>query len=411
MRSKVEYRLVLFFVLLGGLFFLSSCTRFGTKTIVAQRNGSCSRVAHPSLVLHGNLLVVKGDMLYLFSAASGEACPITKLVGVAADLRVSPNGEYLIMPEFREAIFAELPEEAAFRLEQAAGYTKTHYLESLKLLNLRDKIEDTIEIPQTLRLYSLMGWFDNEWLLFEPVFGVIRQGFLAWPVVDASQSTGSVFLFNPFTGQSMHIAPYLSSDLEPDFLVLPLRWLYPFAYSPNRQRVFLYTHNDNGSKYILWSVVEQQVVWECSLNPGETSDPARWSHDGERIAYIHKGNVMILNIQGIEQKISLPYTSYVPSPMTLEWSPKDRYLSFWVEEASKPNDVMQKFQFVVYDTRREETINIFISSGGIGAIFWSPDEEQLILATNTNQYLLFDLKNRVASRFNFEYGAIIAWVK
>lgn len=396
MRTKYKYRPS--FVFLVWLFLLlSSCTT------------PCYSIAEQqSPAFPGNLLFVKGNTIYLFSSTSNETYPIANLTD-AHDLHVSPNCRYLVMAKVRDATWAELPEDAVFEFEHAAGATTTHYVESLELIEMESNIVTNIKVPDTLRRYSLKGWFDNEWLLFEPVFGTIEQGFLGWPVIDANQPTGSIFLFSPFTGEIISVVPHLPADLAPDFLVLPRWWLYPFTYHPDKQKVFLYTHNEKVSKYVLWDVTNGQVIWEKALNPAEVGDPARWSPDGKYIAYYNKGNLFLVEVQGVEKTIPLPSTKYVQA-QSFAWSPTSSYLAFWVGDISKKNDLIQPFELVVYNTKNNEIINTCIVSE-LGVISWLPDGEQIIVLEENSRHIWLNIQEKRAVRFSFDQGNIIRWTK
>ncbi len=397
-----------FAILVWVFFVLPSCT------FLPLRTTSCYTVTE-QLPLLENLIFITHNTIYVFSPNTIERIrPIANFKGSAANLHISPDGKYLLVPNIRETAMEELPEDVAFLFEQSAGITATHYLESLALIEIETGTISNIKIPDMLRTYSLKGWFDSEWLLFEPVFGTIEQGFLGWSVIDTSQPKGSIFLFNPFTKQSISIVPHLPAELAPDFLVLPRWWLYPFIYSPDKQKVFFYTHTEEGmSKYVLWSVADQRVIWEKSLNPAEVGDPAQWSPNGKYIAYYYyeSESLVLLDMQGTEITIPIPSKKYV-SPRVFSWSPDGHLLAFWIGDLSRKNELMQPFEFVVYDTKTNAMINTcIISEGTTGEFFWSPDGKYIVISEKGNQYLLLNLQEKHAVRFNFEQGVIIGWMK
>gem|GEM_PF-2880278 len=389
------------------LLLLSSCTFLPVRTT------SCYTVIKQTPFI-GNLIFVKHNTVYAFSSNIVEIRSIANFTGSVANLHISPDGKYLLDPKIREAVSEELPEDAAFLFEQAVGLTTTHYLESLDLIEIQTGAKSHIEVPEMLRAYSLKGWFDREWLLFEPVFGIIQQGFIAFPVIDTSQPKGSIFLFNPFTRQSISIVPNLPAELDPDFLVLPRWWLYPFTYSTDKQRVFFYTHTETGmSKYVLWDITNQRVIWEEALNPVEVVEPAWWSPDGKYIAYHYYDSqrLVLLDMQGTRTRIPTLSEKYVPSH-DFSWSPNGQMLAFWIGDLSRKNEIMQPFEFVVYDTKTNAIINTcIISEGTTGEFFWSPDGRFILIAEKSHEYLLLDLQEKRAFRFNFEQGEIIGWMK
>lgn len=194
------------------------------------------------------------------------------------------------------------------------------------------------------------------------------------------------------------------------YLLNHVPW-YEYQFSPDNSRVFLFVSNSTGMKYLMWDNEREKIIWEePAYSPSPTAP--QWQMSSANIAFVDREDLIILTRDGEENKLLLPSEKYIPATAPFKWSPDGRYLAFWIGNSSRKNDIMQSFEFVIYDTKSNEIINTCITlDGSTGDFFWSPDTKQIVIAEKNAQYVWIDIQEKYASRFHFDYGDIIGWVK
>lgn len=194
------------------------------------------------------------------------------------------------------------------------------------------------------------------------------------------------------------------------YLLNHVPW-YEYQFSPDKSRVFLFVSNSTGMKYLMWDNERKKIIWEKPAYLPSPTAP-QWQMSSANIAFVDREELIILTKDGEENKLLLPPEKYIPATALFKWSPDGRYLAFWIGNTSKKNNILQSFEFVIYDTKSNEIVNTCITSeGSTGGVFWSPDTKQIVIAEKSAQYVWIDFQEKYASRFHFEYGNIIGWVK
>lgn len=194
------------------------------------------------------------------------------------------------------------------------------------------------------------------------------------------------------------------------YLLNHVPW-YEYQFSPDKGRVFLFVSNSTGMKYLMWDNEREKIIWEKpAYSPSPTAP--QWQMSSANIAFVDREDLIILTRDGEENKLLLPSEKYIPATAPFKWSPDGRYLAFWIGNTSQKNEILQLFEVVIYDTKSNEIIDTCITSEkSTGDFFWSPDTKQIVIAEKNAQYVWIDIQEKYASRFHFDYGDIIGWVK
>lgn len=270
-------------------------------------------------------------------------------------------------------------------------------------LNPRNKNYRTLYVTKELSDWSIVGLLDDEHI-------VLRD--------NKRIDNLYLVLLNITTGNLETFSPSFSSIYSEIFwkpdgisrILNPIPW-YEHQFSPNNSQVFLFVSNSSGMKYILWDNKRERIIWE---KPALSPSPLKpqWSSLSDKIAYVDNEDLIILTKNGEENHLLLPSGKYLPAYMPFKWSPNGSLLAFWIGDSSRRDDAIQSFQFVVYDTKSNQMINTcIVSEGRNGEFFWSPDGKQIVVSEKSNQYLLLNIQEEHAFRFNFEQGEIIGWMK
>jgi len=272
-------------------------------------------------------------------------------------------------------------------------------LKAVGELNFRSKNYRTIYATRELP-WTIVGLFDDKHLLLKDNKRIDKLNLVLLNITTSNLES--------FTPSFSNIYSEIFWGEESVSRILnQVRW-YEHQFSPDKSRAFLFVSNSSGMKYILWDNKRERIIWE---KPALSPIDAQWSPMSNRIAYIDDDDLIILNKNGKESRLLLPSGKYLPITL-LKWSPNGQMLAFWIGDLSRKNEIMQPFEFVVYDTKTNAIINTcIISEGTTGKFFWSPDGRFILIAEKSHEYLLLDLQEKRAFRFNFEQGEIIGWMK
>lgn len=259
------------------------------------------------------------------------------------------------------------------------------------------------------RNYSIVGLVDENTLLLRDEKRVDQLSLLLLDITN-----GAITSFSPsFSDLYSDIFWQFDSGNKRDgisYLLNRVPW-YEHQFSPDKSRVFLFVSDSTGMKYILWDNERGEKIWKKNAYSPSPIAP-QWTMSGENIAYVDRGDLIILTKDGKENELLLPPEKYLSVYMPFKWSPNGRYLAFWVGNSSRRNDIMQSFELAIYDMKSNKIINTcIVSEGRNGVFFWSPDGKQIVISAKNNQYILLNIQEEYSFRFHFDQGEIIGWVK
>lgn len=260
--------------------------------------------------------------------------------------------------------------------------------------------------------YSIIGLVDENTLLLRDEKRVDQLSLLLLDIANGEMTS--------FSPSFSHLYPEIywqffdnGNKVKRDgisYLLNRVTW-YEHQFSPDKSRAFLFASDSTGMKYIMWDNEREKIIWEKSAYSPSSIAP-QWTMSSESIAFVDREDLIILTRDGNENKLLLPPEKYLTAYMPFKWSPNGRFLAFWVGNSSRRNDIMQSFELVIYDIKRNKIINTcIVSEGRNGVFFWSPDGKQIVTSEKNNQYIWLNVQEKYAFRFYFEQGEIIGWVK
>lgn len=344
----------------------------------------------------GELIVLEtGSVVYTMALSGEKKLPVVteNMLGVS----VSPSGKFLawFLGDF---------------------ISDNSQISGIKLLELKSKQSQYIEMPEMYRLYRFGGWLDDEQIIFWPVVSSEEQGFNMWPIMDPTKSLGTVILYDIVQRNWQEVSPDFGQLLWPSFITPPPQiWYYPFEYGPTLEDVFFFTDRD-GMKYVLWDSVRHKQLWYEVVSSPSFVVPD-WSHDGKHIAFADgDGNLVILDKTGSERKYNLLQSGYRLSDGLLLWSPDDKSITFTIDGIENQN--VQKLGIMSLSTNSMDVycydIDNYIvwSPSIIPVVIWSPDSRYLainISGDSGNLLVILDSYQGTLTRISNENEIPLGW--
>jgi hypothetical protein len=216
----------------------------------------------------------------------------------------------------------------------------------------------------------LIGWFNNEQLLYNPT----------------EPEQWKVNLVNPLTGETKQIPTnypdlYFIPPMSPWFgVVNPVP-----VYDPTGTMA-VYLRGSKEWQYALYDVGSQQLLWTKDVS--DTSHAPLWSMDGERLALAVPqvrtkiADIYTINRNGEEMQLT-DFESFFQEIYLgpISWSPDGRHIAFWI---SYKNPTEFEWEISVIDTT-SGYISDYCIKGLATAPVWSPDGRQLAIGINNEK--------------------------
>jgi hypothetical protein len=266
-------------------------------------------------------------------------------------------------------------------------------------------------------LGQLLGWFDNEWLLYNPIVELSEEMNLKSP---SDRPPGTIFLFNPITMEKRKIIPTIS-----DFYTLyPLpSWyksLNPLPlYNSTLDKVF-YLSDHNRMVYSLRDVHSMQLLW--SREVGDPYSKPQWSPDNKHVVVAlrkklsnpHQVELFSIDLQGKETQLTNISKDYDNVYIGIfQWSPNGERIAFWFNYSMVVDDSFQP-RVAVLDIKHG-TINDYCIESNGGDIIWSPDGHQIAFLhpqySNPGDIIILDIEKHQATIIGKSKLFPVAWIK
>jgi hypothetical protein len=212
---------------------------------------------------------------------------------------------------------------------------------------------------------QLIGWLNNEWLIFNPT--VPYQHFIS--------------LWNPSNGGTKR----LTTDL-PELYYEPATSLWFGSNNPVPKydpsgALAVYIRGSGEMQYALWDIKSQILLW--SRDVWNISEEPQWSSNGEYFALavppIDAGTseIYIIDRNGEETQIT-NFNSYFSGLYVgpISWSPDNRYIAFWITYIN-PGDI--EWEIAIVNVETGEITDYCITGYEVTPI-WSPDSRQIAIA-------------------------------
>jgi len=217
---------------------------------------------------------------------------------------------------------------------------------------------------------QLINWFDNDWLLYNPM----------------EPDSWILNLVNPLTGETREIATdfpelYYSPPMSPWY---GIRNPIP-VFDPSGS-LAVYLRGSDEIQYALWDIENKKLLW--TRDTKTTLNAPQWSLQGEKFALgvppLKSDNFELYSVSrtGTETQLTNFSATYKSIKIgSYSWSPDGGHIAFWIGNTAE-NGI--RWEIAIMDIAQSEITNYCLGEGVTNPI-WSPDGRYLAVG-------LFDKK-------------------